>query len=125
MNSILIAGTIVVVLALIAYSVGVYIEQTKRRINRYVVFFMSLGIFFDVTATVLMIAGSTNSPFTFHGFLGYSALILMIIEVVLIISFKINNSSDTLVPKKLHKYSLLAYCYWFFVFVTGGLIAAL
>jgi len=90
MNSILIAGTIVVVLALIAYSVGVYIEQTKRRINRYVVFFMSLGIFFDVTATVLMIAGSTNSPFTFHGFLGYSALILMIIEVVLIISFKIN-----------------------------------
>ncbi|PLX11660.1 MAG: hypothetical protein C0597_14700 [Marinilabiliales bacterium] len=125
MNTISIIGATVVTLALISYSIGVIAEQKKKRIVKSVLLFITVGIILDVTATICMIIGSTNSPFTLHGFLGYSALVAMLIDVILIWGFYQKKGSEIDVPKKLHRYTLYAYLWWVIAYITGSLLVAL
>jgi uncharacterized repeat protein (TIGR03987 family) len=122
MKTISMIGATVVTLALISYSIGVITEQRKRKLVKAVLLFITVGIILDVTATICMIIGSTNSPFTIHGFLGYSALLAMLIDVVLIWRFYSNNESGTEVPKFLHRYTLYAYLWWVVAYITGSLL---
>lgn len=66
MNPLLISGSIIVTLALIAYSLGIIAEQRKKKITYFVLVFITIGITLDITATLFMIVGSPNSPFTLH-----------------------------------------------------------
>ncbi|RME27553.1 MAG: hypothetical protein D6800_04925, partial [Candidatus Zixiibacteriota bacterium] len=77
MNSTLIAGTIIVQLALVAYTIGTVVLQRRKSPTRRALQFLTLGVVFDITATACMITGSPNSPFTVHGMLGYSSLLGM------------------------------------------------
>ncbi len=115
-------GATIVTLALISYSIGVITEQKKHKVVKTVLAFITIGIVLDVTATICMIIGSTNSPFTFHGFLGYSALLVMLIDVVMIWRFYNKNGSDLEVPKKLHRYTLYAYLWWVVAYITGSML---
>ena len=56
------AGTMIVNLALLFYTVGIVIEQRRHQITGRVLLFLTLGVVFDVTATICMIIGSTKSP---------------------------------------------------------------
>ena len=122
MNTISMIGAVVVTLALISYSIGVITEQRKHKLIKTVLIFVTVGIILDITATICMIIGSTNSPFTMHGFLGYSALTAMLIDVILIWKFYQKNGTDVDVPKKLHRYTLYAYLWWVVAYVTGSLL---
>ena len=115
-------GAIVVTLALISYSIGVITEQRKRKLVKAVLLFVTIGIILDIIATVCMIIGSTNSPFTIHGFLGYSALIVMLIDVILIWKFYTQNGSEVSVPARLHRYTLYAYLWWVIAYITGSML---
>ena len=123
MNALSITGATIVTLALISYSIGIISEQVKRKIIPRVLIFITLGVVLDITATIFMILGSKNSPFTSHGFIGYSALFLMLIEVVKI--WRAHNKSGMRadVPKGLHMYSRFAYIWWVVAYITGSLIA--
>lgn len=125
MKLILLIGSIVVTLALISYSVGIITEQRKKRINKFVLTFLLLGLILDITATTCMIIGSSNSPFTFHGFIGYTGLLAMIIENILAFRFYSKNGKNTEVTKGIHLYSLFAYLLWVGVYITGSLLVAL
>ena len=125
MNTILMIGTSVVILALAFYSIGIITEQIKKVINKKVLIFLTLGLVFDITATACMVIGSSNSPFTFHGFIGYTGLLAMIVETILAYRFNSKNGSETKVTKGLHLYSRFAYILWVVVFITGGLLVAL
>ena len=116
-------GSFVVSLALIAYSIGIITEQRTHKVSLRVLRFVTLGIILDITATIFMIAGSPNSPFTIHGFLGYSALAAMLIDVILIWRLKFNKGIDAEVTSALHHYSRYAYLWWVIAFITGGLMA--
>ena len=82
MNATLIAGSIVVTLALAAYSVAILTEQIKKVLTVTTLIFITIGIILDIAATLLMILGSPNAPFTLHGFVGYSALAVMLIDAI-------------------------------------------
>jgi len=69
-----------------------------------------------------MIIGSSNTPFTLHGAIGYSALMLMTIETYLIWKIKINNAWNVEVPKNIHLYSRIAYIWWVAAYITGSLL---
>jgi hypothetical protein len=123
MNTLSIIGATIVTLALISYSIGIITEQVKKKIIPRVLIFITLGVVLDITATVFMILGSKNSPFTSHGFIGYSALFLMLIELVSIWRSynKLGMGAD--VPKGVHLYSRYAYIWWVVAYITGSLIA--
>ena len=84
MNPISMIGAFVVTMALISYGVGSFSLQRFKKIKKTVLWFLSVGIILDIIATICMIIGSTNSPFTVHGFLGYSALLVMAIDIILV-----------------------------------------
>ena len=80
MKPIILAGTIIVTLALIAYTLFIITEHKQKRASGKVLLYITLGLFLDITATVCMIIGSSNTPFTLHGFLGYTSLLAMLID---------------------------------------------
>ena len=113
-------GAITVTAALLAYSIGIITEQIKKKINYFILIFLTLGVILDITATSFMIYGSSNSAFTLHGMLGYSALLAMVIDTGLIWKSYLKNGPD--ISRSLHRYSLAAYIWWVIAFVTGGLL---
>ena len=125
MNTTLIVGTRIVVLALLFYSIAIITEQRKRLVTNFILSTLTIGLLLDIAATVLMIVGSPNSPFTIHGLLGYSALTVMLIDTSLIWRFRLTNDSGSKVTKGLHVYSRYAYSWWVIAFISGSLLVFL
>jgi hypothetical protein len=124
MNLYLQLGTSIVILALTSYSIAIITEQRTKIISRKVLFFLTLGVCLDIVATAFMIIGSSKGGFTFHGLLGYSSLIGMLTDSILIWRSKSKNGINSVVPKNIHVYSRYAYVWWVLAFITGGLLVA-
>ncbi|HMF32940.1 MAG TPA: hypothetical protein VKK79_16070 [Candidatus Lokiarchaeia archaeon] len=123
MNSILIGAIVVVTFALAFYSIAVIAEQRKSAISKVVLLFITTGVCCDVTSTILMIVGSNNIPFTIHGVLGYTALAVMLVDTGRIWRFWRKNGGGTIVPRKLHLYTRIAYCWWIIAYIAGAIIS--
>lgn len=124
MNPLLQAGTSIVILALISYSIAIIGEQRSGILTKKTLGFLTLGVILDITATTFMILGSSKGGFTLHGFIGYSSLIAMSIDAVLMWRLKTKSEFGVHVPKSLHMYSRYAYIWWVLAFITGGLLVA-
>jgi hypothetical protein len=118
-------GSFVVIFALAFYSIGFVKEQRRKLITSRVLLFYTLGVLFDISATTLMILGSTKGLLTFHGFIGYSSLLGMSIDTILLWRQHQKNGPDTKVSKPLDIYSRIAYIWWVVAFITGGLLVAI
>jgi len=116
-------GSFVVIFALVFYTIGFAKEQRKKLISSRVLLFYTLGVFFDISATTLMILGSSKG-FTFHGFIGYSSLLGMSIDTFLLWRQNLKKGPFMKVGKGLHIYSRIAYIWWIAAFITGGLLVA-
>lgn len=108
-----------VTLALILYTVGIVNEQRSHRASAAVRTFLTAGLLFDVLATSLMVVASGSFAATLHGVLGYSALGLMLTDVVLLWRHWRRHGFAE-VPRGLHLYSRGAYLYWLIAYFTGA-----
>ena len=117
----IIRAVTVVTGALIFYSIGVITEQRRKAVVTVVLVFLTGGVVLDVSATALMIAGSTNDPFTFHGFLGYIALLLMLTDAVLIWRHHHRHGEGSLSPR-LNIYTRIAYGWWVMAYIVGAIM---
>jgi hypothetical protein len=124
MNKLVMVGSTIVFFALLFYSIGIFTEQKHKKILSRVLLFLTLGIIFDINATAFMIAGSSKGLFTLHGIIGYSSLLGMMIDNILIWKLRLKNGINTVVPDSIHKYSRYAYIWWVVAFITGGLLVA-
>ena len=123
MNPLLQTGTIIVIFALIAYSIAIITEQRKGLASRKVLLFLTFGVLLDMIATTFMVLGSSKGGFTLHGFIGYSSLLGMFIDAVLMWRLYNQNGLGSAVPSKIHLYSRYAYIWWVVAYITGSLIA--
>jgi uncharacterized repeat protein (TIGR03987 family) len=119
MTPILIIGSGIVTLALIAYSLGIISEQKRKILKWNVLIFLGLGLVLDVSGTLCMIIGSSHGPFTIHGIIGYSALTGMLIDNILLWRLRSKNGMNTPVNKAVHIYSFIAYLWWILVYLSG------
>ena len=122
MKPILIAGTTIVNLALIFYTVFIIQKRKHNKATGKVLFFLTVGVLFDIIATACMIIGSENSPFSAHGILGYSSLGAMLTDCILIWNFKNNKGTEATFSKSLSVYSTIAYSWWVLAYITGALM---
>jgi len=122
MNEYLSFGTKIVFLALASYAIGTIIEQRRRVITNNVLIFISAGIVFDIIATIFMILGTSNSLFSLHGIIGYSSLLAMIIDALLLWRFRLKFGAVEEVNYSLHLYSRFAFLWWVIAFITGLLL---
>lgn len=122
MNCLIIIALIVVTFALVSYSVAVITEQRKSTVTKLTLFFLTAGVALDISSTALMIAGSTNIPLTFHGIIGYTALLGMLIDAILIWRHWASNAGSK-IPRGLHLYTRVAYGWWVIVYIIGAIIS--
>ncbi|MGA3094764.1 MAG: hypothetical protein ABSD79_05210 [Dehalococcoidales bacterium] len=120
MNPTLIKAVIVVTCALVSYSIAIITEQRKKSITKFVLTFLTLGVTLDITSTVLMIMGS--SGITYHGFIGWSALLVMLVDAILIWRYWVKNKNAT-VSRGLNLYTRYAYAWWVVAYIAGAIIA--
>lgn len=123
MNLYLKTGSIIVVFALLGYSVFITSLRRRKTLSRMCVIALVAGITLDCCATGLMIAGSGRRYFTIHGFMGYSALGMMIFDGVMIGSIYRIDSGKSNISRFVLNYSMVAYVWWVVVFLTGVVTA--
>jgi hypothetical protein len=121
MKPILMIASGIVTLALVFYSLSFFGFNRKKKLTSQILGFQTTGLLLDITATILMIIGSSKGPFTYHGLLGYSSLTLMIIDTILFWARK----QQGVVPVRLQTYSKVSYTWWILAYITGGMIAML
>jgi hypothetical protein len=122
-NHTLIKAVVVVTFALLFYSAAVIAEQRKSLVSKRVLFFLTVGVCLDITATVLMILGSGNTPLTIHGVIGYTALSVMLVDTALIWRFWIRNGGECHVPRSLNIYTRIAFGWWVVAYIAGAIIS--
>jgi hypothetical protein len=124
MNTLLITGTCLVFLALAAYSTAFFsllkFDSVIDRVRR----FYAAGVGLDLTATAFMIAGSSHSPLTIHGFIGYTALGLMIATLALMLRFRHVHGAKKRIDSGLRWFALLSYAWWLLAFLAGAYMGA-
>jgi hypothetical protein len=116
-------AVVIVTLALLCYTVGTLSQQRSRRVTAAILGFLTVGLVFDVVATIFMILGS-GKVISVHGALGYSALAGMLAEVAIAWRWRWRNGEGAITPG-MARYARLAYGYWVVAFVSGGLLVGL
>lgn len=124
MDPVLRTAVVVVHAALLAYTVGVVLEQRGRRATRAVVSWLTVGVVCDVLATAGMIVGSARGLLTLHGVLGYSALVGMTVDTARMWRHRLSRGEEA-VPRALHLFSRFAYLWWVVAYVTGAALVML
>ena len=125
MNPIMKAGITIVQLALISYTLFFINERRRKTVDNKTIRFLTLGVSLDIIATVCMIIGSSKGLITDHGLIGYSSLLGMLIDTVLLWKLRLNKGANAEISKKMHLYSIIAYSWWIAAYITGAVIVAL
>jgi uncharacterized repeat protein (TIGR03987 family) len=120
-----ITGSIIVTLALIFYSIGFTKERREKLVSSRILFFYTIGISLDITATIFMIIGSSKGLLTIHGLIGYSSLLGMLTDTFLLWRYNLKQGPTKEVNNRLHLYSRIAYTWWIIAYITGGLLVAI
>jgi hypothetical protein len=120
MNPLSIVGAFIITLALLSYGIGSIAVQRFKIVTPGVLIFLTLGVLLDITAVIFMIIGSSKGAFTAHGILGYSAMLTMIINLVLIWRYYFKNGFDSIINNSVLLYSKIAYGWWVIAYITGS-----
>lgn len=121
----LITAIILITLALVFYTVGVWSEKLQKSLKPWHVVLFCIGLFFDTTGTLTMeaIARQSNismatSGFNLHNFTGLAAILLMLVHAVWAIV--VLRKKDEKANKTFHKFSILVWLIWLVPFLSGA-----
>jgi len=121
-NAVILSGIVAVVLALVAYTVGIVAASRRQRASAFVLGVFSLAVLFDLAATGCMMAGSDKPWFTLHGTVGWVALIVMLVAVARLWMLR-RKGPDTEIPGGLLGFLRVAYVLWLIAFAIGAALA--
>jgi hypothetical protein len=125
MKTVSMIASLVVTLALVFYAIGFSKENKEKLVTGRVLLFYTFGVCLDITATILMIIGSSKGMLTVHGMIGYSSLLGMLIDTILLWRYNLRLGSDTEVSGGLRIYTRIAFTWWVIAYITGGLLVAI
>jgi uncharacterized repeat protein (TIGR03987 family) len=114
-------ATILITLALVFYSVGVWTERFSRYLKGWHVAAFWTGFLFDVTGTLSM-AQLSEDPFNLlhiHTLTGQIALWLMLIHAIWA-TYVVRKGSEP-IRIRFHRYSLMVWLIWLIPYF-GGMI---
>ena len=118
----LIASTILISLALIFYSIGVWAERIARYLKPWHMVFFWIGFSFDVSGTLAMhkLAEGQFNILEPHTLTGQLALWLMFIHAIWA-TYVIRQQKEEL-RQKFHRYSLFVWLIWLIPYFGGMLL---
>ena len=117
MTTELIISTILISLALIFYSIGVWSERLAGRLKGWHLIFFWVGLAFDTTGTGIMFEMAGGMGSDIHSVTGLTAILLMLVHavratVVLVIK---NEKAIT----NFHHFSVFVWVVWLIPYLTG------
>jgi hypothetical protein len=120
-----IIGSFIVTFALVFYSIGYTRERRRQLITPGVLSFYTIGVSLDITATIFMIIGSTKGLVSPHGLIGYSSLLGMLTDTIILWRHYLEKGPGENVSRPVHLFSRIAFIWWVIAFITGGLLVAI
>ena len=121
MNIPALMSTILITLALVFYSIGVWSERFSKYLKGWHLAAFWSGFAFDVSGTWAM-GRLSEDPFNIldiHTLTGQIALWLMLVHAIWA-TFVVRNGSENL-RKRFHRYSLIVWMIWLIPYI-GGMI---
>lgn len=101
---------IVINLALVFYSIGVWSERFAGRLKVWHLVFFLLGLVFDTWGTGMMFEVADGFSFNLHGLSGVLAIVLMFVHAIWATIVLIRKDENLIV--KFHKFSLFVWLIW-------------
>ena len=121
MNKLLLLSTVLITLALLFYSTGIWSERLSRYLKKWHVAAFWTGFMFDVSGTWSMSRLSQHpfNLFELHSLTGQIALWLMLVHAIWATYVVIKGSETS--RTKFHRYSLMVWLIWLVPYF-GGMI---
>jgi uncharacterized repeat protein (TIGR03987 family) len=121
MSSLLIISTILITLALVFYSTGIWAERLSKYLKGWHVICFWTGFMFDVSGTCAMsrLAAKPINFLELHTLTGQIALWLMLIHAIWA-TYVVMKGSESL-RAKFHRYSIIVWLIWLIPYF-GGMI---
>lgn len=104
------AASIVITLALIAYTIGVWSERLAGRLKPWHLAFFWLGLVFDTVGTGMMLDFAGGLTFDIHGLTGLLAIVLMAIHAVWATIVLLRR--DERLIRTFHRFSIVVWAIW-------------
>lgn len=103
-------ATIIITLALVFYSIGVWSERIAGRLKQWHLIFFILGLVFDTWGTGLMFEFVGGMMFDIHGISGLIAILLMFVHAAW--AWWVLRKNDEIWLNNFHKFSVLVWLIW-------------
>lgn len=123
MSFIILTGVVLIHIAAVLYTIFIIKEFKYKRAVHGVTRFITAAVIFDIAATSCMMIGTTETYFTLHGILGYTALTIMVIDAILIWRHRARHGREVPFTRTLHRISLYGYMLWVAAFLSGEMVA--
>jgi uncharacterized repeat protein (TIGR03987 family) len=117
MNSAAAIAVILISLALVLYSIGVWSERLAGRLKKWHLGFFWAGLVCDTLGTGIMMEMSDSLSFNIHGITGLLAILLMLVHAVwatVVLARKNERAITTF-----HRFSVVVWSIWLVPYFTG------
>ena len=121
MASEMVLSTILISLALVFYTIGVWSERFAGRLKGWHLIFFWGGLIFDTVGTGMMMEMAGGLTFDIHGVTGVLAILLMLVHAAwasIVLARK-----DEKAIANFHKFSVLVWVIWLVPYFTGFFVS--
>ncbi len=110
------APMIIISLALVFYSIGVWSERFQGMLKTWHLAFFWLGLVCDTWGTGLMVDMAGGLTFDIHGVTGVIAIVLMLIHAIWATLVLIKRDENAI--NNFHKFSLIVWLIWLIPYLS-------
>jgi uncharacterized repeat protein (TIGR03987 family) len=121
MTSQILVSTILITLALVFYTIGVWAERIAGRLKGWHLIFFWSGLICDTLGTGIMMDYAGGLTADIHGVTGVLAILLMVIHAVWATIVLVRKDENAIA--NFHKFSLLVWIIWLIPYFTGFFIS--
>lgn len=109
-------GALCATVALVLYVVGILMTVISGKVKKRNIVMQAIAVALDATATVCMMIQSQGIvPADAHGWIGYSALTLMLIDLVLIV----RHRDSERIGVAMRVFALAVLAFWIYAYSLG------
>jgi uncharacterized repeat protein (TIGR03987 family) len=113
----LIIAIVIMITALVMYTIGVWSERFSGKLKSYHLIFFWCGLIFDTTGTTLMGLMAGKVDLNFHGITGALAIFFMLSHAIWATLALFLKQEKVL--RNFHKFSTGVWILWLIPFITG------
>ncbi len=121
MTTQLLVSTILITLALILYSIGVWSERLARRLKYWHLIFFWSGFACDTIGTGIMFEMSGGLNSSIHSITGIAAILLMFIHAIWATSVLVIKNEKAIA--NFHHFSVFVWVVWLIPYLTGFFVS--